>query len=354
MGFELLKEADLILDSCGRPMPPPGFKFVDLPRIINFTTVVPGFGEAGETGPATQFRVTNNANTLFLCKGVSVSASDLLALNYRLKWPNGRFFSQNPFFTVQPTVGAVVDATVNGAAGNMLALNVEQPIEKGARIALTHGQGTLNLDFWGVLRYLIKEVDDGREPPGNYCIIGYPVVARNQKRGTWKLELITDPTLKLEALPRYMCGPNQNIMAPEILLGDGPAAGETPAGNTDESFTFFSPSVTVASNNGVASYGNETLVPGSDDVVIKRWRGRPSWDAETAGIPLVNMRLPNGYSVTGGDFMPIGYQWMPFPLDLRIASGTRIILDFAVMDGSGDNIAVVMEFDAVKRTGGRR
>ena len=88
MGFELLKEADMVLDSCGRPSPPPGFKFVDLPRVINFTTIVPGSGNV-----AGQFRVTNNSKTLFLCRGISTTP----AVPYRIKWPNGRFFSQQPF-----------------------------------------------------------------------------------------------------------------------------------------------------------------------------------------------------------------------------------------------------------------
>ena len=36
MGLELLTQADYVLNNCGRPVPPPGFKFVDLPRIIPF------------------------------------------------------------------------------------------------------------------------------------------------------------------------------------------------------------------------------------------------------------------------------------------------------------------------------
>ncbi len=36
MGLELLTQADYVLNACGRPVPPPGYKFVDLPKIIPF------------------------------------------------------------------------------------------------------------------------------------------------------------------------------------------------------------------------------------------------------------------------------------------------------------------------------
>jgi len=347
VGFELLKEADMVLDACGRPSPPPGFKFVDLPRIINFTTFVPSVGEGGLAGPATQFRVTNNANTLFICRGVGMGQAQ--GVNFRIKWPNGRFFNQQPF--TPGFAGAAVAPA--GLAGNMVALNAEQPIEKGGRIGVQHTSGSLNLDFWGVLRYLIKEVDDGAEPPGNYCIVGYPAMARNQKKTTWKLELIDDPIQALEALPRYACGPNQNIMVPEILLGDGPSPGETPAGRFDESFTFFGPTVTVAIDD--TSYGNIALVPGHDDLILKRWRAISRWNGEeTTGVPAVGMRLPNGYSVTGGDLMPMAQQWMPFFPTLRVTAGTRIVLDIGNVMGTGDTITTTIEFDCVKRTGGNQ
>jgi hypothetical protein len=41
MGLELLTQADMVLDNCGRPVPPKGYRFVDLPRIIPFHSTVP-------------------------------------------------------------------------------------------------------------------------------------------------------------------------------------------------------------------------------------------------------------------------------------------------------------------------
>ena len=72
MGLELLTQADYVLNACGRPVPPPGFKFVDLPRIIPFHHTPLGSSSAdiyeygGEAGvvafkslvPGVQFTLT--------------------------------------------------------------------------------------------------------------------------------------------------------------------------------------------------------------------------------------------------------------------------------------------------------
>ena len=69
------------------------------------------------------------------------------------------------------------------------------------------------------------------------------------------------------------------------------------------------------------------------------------------GIPVVQIRLPNGYSVTGGDQIPInlGY-WYPMFPTLRVAAGTRFILDVTdPLGGEAGTLTVTFEFDAVKR-----
>lgn len=45
MGLELLTQADYVLNACGRPVPPKGYRFVDLPKIIPFhATLTEGVG----------------------------------------------------------------------------------------------------------------------------------------------------------------------------------------------------------------------------------------------------------------------------------------------------------------------
>ena len=346
MGLELLKEADYILDACGRPVPPPGYKFVDLPRIIPYQTTVLNTGEGGISATPTLFRLTNNANTLFICKGVAINTQT----GIRIKWPTGRFLNQNP--SSPSGASGFIEQFPNGVAGNMLSLQWPQLIEKGGRIGIEvwNAGGVIKVEFWGVLRYLLKDTGDNlAADPNSQCIIGYPAWAnkKSPSPGSFKIEMIPDPIAALEALPRYACGPNQNIMAPEFLLGDSPSVGEVPDGYIDDSFTFFSPAYTIGV--GGQSFGNAVIIPGQDDVVIKRWRSFSTWSAETVGTPVLGMRLPNGYSLTGGDLIPCVFGWMPVFPTLRIPSGGRLILDVSNIDATGDTITTTFEFDAVKR-----
>jgi hypothetical protein len=160
--------------------------------------------------------------------------------------------------------------------------------------------------------------------------------------------------------PRFSCWPNGNIFAPEFRLGNQ-CETDTPPGYEDESFTFFSgipagtPYIIPA---GGQSYSNPVGIPGQEDLIIRRWRAITAWNAgpigpPAFGTPVVQIRLPNGYSVTGGDQIPInlGYWYPVFPT-LRVVAGTVMILDISDSQeqvGNPGNIGIVFEFDAVKR-----
>jgi hypothetical protein len=343
--LKLLTESDYVLNACGRLVPPPGYRFVDLTRIIPFSGFVPMLGEGGSNNPPSQFHVSNASNTLFLCKGIATISNDA---RFRVKWPTGRFLNQNVFSN---------DSGVPyGVGGNMLTFRSPVAIEKGGKIGIEiFGDTGVNLEFWGVLRYLLKEDDRDGKPPGAYCIMGYPVYARSPS-GAAQIQYMTDPIETLERIPRYQCGPNQNIMAAEWALGDSPSAGETPAGFNDESFTFFSQTnsdgtpVPLVCPVGQSLYGNPILIPGHNDVILKRWRSISVWDEETSGTPAVSLRMPSGYSLTGGDLLPMMFDWLPVFPTMKAVAGTRLIWDLANIDAQGDSIATYLEFDAVKRT----
>jgi hypothetical protein len=118
--LELLENADKILDACGRTVPPPGYKFVDLPYYIPLkATFTPG-------GPTPfQIRVKNNATTQFLCRGIIFECTAPI----RVKWPTGRYLSQGPSWP--NSAGSPI-----GSGGNMIALNNEVPVESGANITV--------------------------------------------------------------------------------------------------------------------------------------------------------------------------------------------------------------------------
>lgn len=357
MGLELLREADMVLNACGRPVPPPGFKFVDLPRALGFFgTMTSGEGLAVTT--PFQNRVQNTSNTLFLCKGLSVSGTAGSELQFRVKWPSGRFLAQS----LSGNNGASGPCFPNGAGATQIALMAPEPIESGGRIAIEITNppvGGINIVFWGVLRYLLE--DTGGADAAVQCVVGYPTEARDvtSRRG-FQVQTIPDPVDELRGRNRYPCGPNTNIMAPEFLLGNQ-CADETPAGYEDEPFSLFSPPITVP--NGRTVYGTSVLIHGNEDVVLKRLRAKSVWVGDdTGGSPTFSLRLPNGYSMTGGDLIPLGglnvgtqftgfFEWMTIFPTIVVKAGDRIILDMGDLNPAGGltSITTIFEFDCVKR-----
>lgn len=335
--FELLTQADFVLNSCGRPVPPPGLRHIDLSYIIPYQ----GSVAAGSVAGPTQGRVANNERTVFFCKGV-VMQNDT---KVKIKWPNGRFLTQNPLPVNASPFGAPA-----GRGGNMYTLNEPIAVDAGGRIGVevSGAEGDTDLEFWGVLRYWINETDANAARAANAgsCIVGYSTPARTPG----KLEMMENPIAALRSRDRLLCGPNQNIMAPEFLLGNQ-CTPETPAGYSDEAFTFFSDAISVAP--GASSYDNAIIVQGADDTVVRRFRVLTTYSGSASGIPVVQLRDPSGYSVTGGDLIPFASfnTWFPmFPSLVVRGRGRRIILDVANILAAGSGlITAQIEFDAVKR-----
>jgi hypothetical protein len=339
--LQLLREADMVLNTCGRLVPPAGYKFVDLPRVMNFFLNPP-------TGAGTPYqqRISNDADTLFICRGVGLVNSPSI----RIRWPDGRFLSQNP-------IKLGNNDSPQGRGPQMLALMQERFIQPGGRVSLEFSGvsgGLVEVAFWGVLRYMMFDRTGEAGGGAADCIVGYAAGARTKKMAAdaGQLLMMPDPVSGYAALPRIKCGPNQNLMAPEWMLGNQCTA-ETPADREDESFTFFSDPITVAANG--QNFNNVVIVPGSDDVVIKNVLPFITVNSPlTFAIPTFALRLPNGYAVTGGDMVPtnliLGQGWPVFPT-LRVRAGDRLILDFADMLASGDtgSTTTVLQFDCVKR-----
>lgn len=321
MGFqaiEALTEADYILNACGRRIAPDGARAVDLPYSATFHS-----SQFATVPPATptQGRLANNSKATFVIRGVVIQSP----LGVRIRWPNGRYLQQGPTWA-----GAVPNALGNpaGTGGNLLALDSEVIMERGSKISVEMSggvAGVVNVQFVGVLRYLVMSKGGGAIPT------------------------TSDPVAELQSRPRYLCGPPQNIMAPEWFLGNQ-CTPETPDGFEDEPYTFFSPSITVAVGSRV--FGTQILIPGSDDVVVKRVRMISDYsDLDGSAVPVFAMRLPNGYALTGGDMVPgLPLFWWPWLPSTKIPYGQRLIVDVADILGSGEgSITSKFEFDAVKR-----
>jgi hypothetical protein len=311
-------EADYVLSACGRRQAPAGANYVDLPIVLPFN-----WSQFNNTAPVTpaQGRLANNSKVSFFCRGIEIQSP----VGVRIKWPSGRYWQQGPTWTGPTQPGNPI-----GTGGNLIALDSEIEIAPGAKVAIEMSGGTnglVNIQFWGVLRYLLMSAPGG----------GSPV-------------MIPDPIAELEGRPRYRCGPPQNIMAPEWLLGNQ-CTPETPDGFIDEPFTFFSPAIAVTVGGQV--YGTAVIVPGSDLMIVKRIRAISTYSLDQGGsaIPVFAMRLPNGYSITGGDMVPTPFLfWWPVFPTMQLQPGDRVIIDMADMQSAGGgSISTVFEFEAVKR-----
>lgn len=307
MALQRLQEADYVLSRCGRPLPPAGYRWVDLTRVIPYRRVVPAAN--------TQFsdRVVNLANTVFLARCVFVKTG---TLSFRIKWPNGHYLERNisEFNPVSPGQAAI-------------ALEPEIQIDPQGKIeidvsATLSGEittDTIQIYIVGALRYLLKAVGD--EPP------------------PYKLSLSHAPRVRRNA--------DQNIMAPEWLLGDQ-CYPETPAGYWDEPYSQLSPSMVVAVGQMVPDF--TVLFPGDADVVIRRVTFIEKQDAGVlTGFAAYNIRFPDGYSPTGGDFISSFWagSWLP---SMKISRGARAFIDMSTVDSTGvGNFTTTIRFDGVKR-----
>lgn len=343
---------------CRRIVPQPS-SWTDLPRIIPFAQ------SFASVNPQTT-RVSNAAKVPFHCCGLAVPAGVPAGLNWRIKWPDGTYLSRDPFVT-QSAAGPIFGPV--GAAGNMGAIPSPVVIAPGARIAVeTSGAtGDFSLQFWGWCRYpdTTPRIQDARAserakgvettcligyPVGDGCLIGYP---------TGRVNGAPDPAATAAAIlsNRFQC--NGNLLAPEFRLGNQ-CDTFTPDGSTDECFTFLTDPITLEPNQVIS--GINVVIPGLSDskMVFRRWRAITTWvPAGTGEIipppdggPAVALRTPDGYSVTGGDMIPmLPWAWMPFPVFEEMRAGGRLVLDVSTFLATAVTLSMTfqIEFDCAKR-----
>lgn len=307
----------------------------------------PAFLSGGSNGVPSQGRFLNNTNTEFIAKGLVLQNT----CEVKIKWPNGHFLTQSPVISENNEPGGAP----NGRGSSLVTFSKYMPIDRGARIgvSVSGDSGSVNLQMWGVLRYLIRAADSdasrASEGVGGSCIVGYATPAQTAGR----LQLMDDPIAALESRDRIICGPNQNIMAPEWFLGNQCCL-DTPPGYEDESFTFFSEPVVLDAKDGSA-FGRAIVTPGAEELVIRRFRVITQVVSGTGGFSTAQIRLPNGYSFTGGDMINFSNFGNWFPMFPRAVikgqgGGGRIIIDIANSNPSADGqISTVIEFDAAKR-----
>lgn len=300
-----LRQADHVLANCGRPIPPPGYRWIDFPKVLAYVQV----GQAGGTGAAAA-RVVNTYPVPFLCRGVSVVGT---SIPFRISWENSRTLEQ--YMSI---------ANFAGSGAGMRVLAPDIPLEPGSQILIesnpASGSNNTAFYFWGVLRYTIKA--DGSHPK----------------------QYVPD----LSRSPRIVAGPNQNIMAPNWMLGRQSNM-DTPHGFYDEPYVLQSGFI----NNPIGTVQTDIVVQipaDADYFVIQNIQMNTVLGVGVmGGRPIVSIRFPDGNSLTNADMIPFDWQGPVFPPTPQAAGG-RIILEVADQDTSGTgSIQTVVQFSGVKR-----
>jgi len=253
-------------------------------------------------------RIENKSRVPFLVRGLSVSGT---VNPYRIWWSNGRNLEQ-----------LISAGSFTGKGAGMRTLQPEVSIDPGGKIIIEAGPGagTAYFYFWGVLRFPLMAKGDEPE-------VYVPDISRS---------------------PRITGTQNQNIMAPEWLLGNQ-CTPETPPGFWDEPYTLYS--AKIANPITTITVGVAVECPNDcDSFIVRNVQFNSVADAGvTGGVAAIQIRMPSGYSLTNGDYLPQDWTGPLFPL-LQVKGGGRILLDFGDMDATGaGNITTQVQFDGIKR-----
>ena len=307
MDVQMLRQADDVLSKCGRPVAPSGASAVCLRRKIPIQVVFTA--APGSTSQTITKEISGE--TTFLLRSISATSSAATALLIQIQLPDGRFLLSN--------LADVLTFAGYGSWRWLLSEELECP--PGTKITVTLvDQNVLvaqpiMLLFEGADRYLLRSARPGGQ------------------------RLASD-------LPRYRRSPNQNIMAPCWMAGEGP---ETPSGYVDEQFTYIS---TVFAQSVTATDLTGTIpmpVDWNSDFLCRRlgFYQPPSDLTVTApGLFLGRLRDSSGYALMD-DYVDIVGLLNGAPLpghDWRIARGGQVFLDVQLVGATGTGNVYLQAF----------
>jgi hypothetical protein len=296
-GLHFLRQADYILNSCGRQIPPPNTSWVDLPSVVPYTRFLSDSS-------------TQDIGGISHSMGVSFWVTSMTAQSlpratqgayWRLRFASGRYFQS--------------------------ALTSH---------AMAFGFGSDRQAFLPAVEWKPGEkmfVDLSSFTPAGSPSLGYSIPI--QIEGYYRFPItgpgaVTNPLN--QDLPRYyQDDPNQNILAPPWMFGPG-CPSETPAGYQDEDFRYATPTTVLNIDGTPQSNIAMQVEPGSDFMVREIW---PYIPANTgSGSPVVRMRRGDGY-VLSSNFLPATTIQGPLFKELKLRAGDNFYFDAAIVNGGG-------------------
>lgn len=335
----LLRQGDLILSKCGRPVLPDGATCVPWPKkyyyqkyFVNPATVPPyppDTNEAIEISADTRFMLKSMQGMVY--GGVTSPAASLTNwgnIYLQLQLPGGRML-QNLLTDATPYAGfgsarMVWNNPIPCPAGSKLFVTIDDSI---AQFSGDLGNFTILLLFEGALYYFLRP--DGSTPPA----------ARTMAD-------------KAACLPRYFfSSPNQNILAPEWMVSglDGEQCHlETPRGKEDDAFTYSNSQQPSVFSEAEPVATTITIQIGDDaDFLVRRFMFNLVV-GDVAPTFFGRIRTSLGSESYCDDYVPL--QNMRGHKDWFLRKGLQVYIDvFAISNGGDGNTTLYVYLEGAKR-----
>jgi hypothetical protein len=300
----LLTQAEMVLTKCGGRRFPAGLSAVLLPKGYLMQNVL--------AVGADQTQVLEiDSDTTFVLRAISSTTAGALYLQIQL--PDGKFL-----------MNSLMDVNQIGAFGSFrLAFNRELACPPGSVIRV-HWNDTIpgavavqpvTLLFEGALRYYLRSARPVPALPGPG--------------------------------PRYFSDPDQNILAPCWMHGQGP--GEP----GDLKYTYAIPQLSILGTGTNLTASGSVQIDQGTDFEARRLLFDVQQDATvTAGRFLVRLRTASGYAFCD-DYLDVAayINGTVYPHDWHIVAGEQVFLDAILVDFTGTgSMYLTAHLEGVKRS----
>lgn len=323
MNSQLLKDANFVLDACGRQVPPPNTQWVDIPAHIGYSRFMTGSADPTFPGSEDIGGVMHKGRVSFFLRALTAQSLPRQAqgVYWRLRLPAGQYFQSA--MTAHPMAFGLgsdrqsFSPEIEWKPGEKLYVDLDTVLAGPPPSATGY---SVSMMFEGVYRFPISGPGAVRFPLGG-------------------------------DLPRYFVGDNQNILAPEFCFAPG-CPSETPAGYTDEEFCYISPTSDLPITGSPISDVATQINTDADFIVREIWPFFPlNLANQGAGSVVVRFRRADGYAMSS-NFIPAAAIQGPVFRELRVKAGDTLYYDARVVDtaGSAGNVVTAgFYFIGVKR-----
>lgn len=314
--IHLLRQADFVLNSCGRPIPPKSVSWVDIPAFIGYNTFLPD--PAGQTQIG---GIMHKQKVPFMLRSITAQAlpRNTQGTYWRLRFPDGRYFQS----------ALTSHAMAWGFGSNRQLFDPEVPWAPGEKCFID---------------YLNNNGSAVGAPPGWTDTVMFEGVYRFPLVGGQPVLNPIDPASRY----RYFVNEPQNILAPEFMFGPS-CPSETPEGFQDEVWWYKSDAEALDIDGTVVS-NVPTVISTDADFYIQEVWGNVTANTGNGTIA-VRMRRGDGYALSS-NFLSINAIQGPMFPQLKVRAGDSINWDGQVLDGSGapgSTLTFEMWFKGIRR-----